>query len=245
MTHDSPPRSGQAYLTDAFLWLVGAPLALLDLLYLIHLAPPLSHTAPETLVVWILGIVALVLLLWSLLCSACAHLALLRFAPPLLRRTARALVHRCGTRLSRSLLAKAGASALIGSALMTAPIAPSVAAPSEGNTAGISLTWADEPGGSPSGNQQEQPAPTLHPELGAPSEDSTGPTPPGAPALPSQVTVAPGDSLWSIAAALRTGADDAQITKTWRAIYAANADTIADPSLIHPGQRLTIPQDLP
>ena len=54
-----------------------------------------------------------------------------------------------------------------------------------------------------------------------------------------------GDSLWSIAASLRPGADDADIDATWRAIYEANADTISDPDLIHPGQRLTLPQDLP
>ena len=113
-------------------WLVGAPLCLLDALYLSHLAPPLSAERPETLVVWVLGIAALALLAWSLLCSACAHLALLRVAPPAARAAARFFVSRCGTRLSRSLLARAGASALIGSALVTgAPAAASLAAPQD------------------------------------------------------------------------------------------------------------------
>ena len=96
--HTSPTRS------------CGSP----DALYLSHLAPPLSADRPETLVVWVLGIAALLLLAWSLLCSACAHVALLRVAPPAARAAARFFVSRCGTRLSRSLLARAGASALIG-----------------------------------------------------------------------------------------------------------------------------------
>ena len=78
MTDDSLTVAGQSHLTDAFLWLVGAPLCLLDALYLSHLAPPLSAERPETLILWVLGIAALALLAWSLLCSACAHLALLR-----------------------------------------------------------------------------------------------------------------------------------------------------------------------
>ena len=64
-------------------------------------------------------------------------------------------------------------------------------------------------------------------------------------AAPESFTVAPGDSLWSIAASLRPGADDASIDAAWRAIYEANADTLPDPNLIHPGQKLTLPQDLP
>ena len=95
MTDDSLAAAGQSHLTDAFLWLVGTPLALLDALYLSHLAPPLNADRPETLVVWVLGIAALALLGWSLLCSACAHLALLRVAPPAARAAARFFVSRC------------------------------------------------------------------------------------------------------------------------------------------------------
>ena len=102
MTADSLATTGQSHLTDAFLWLVGAPLALLDALYLSHLAPPLSADRPETLVVWVLGIAALVLLAWSLLCSACAHVALLRVAPPAVRAASRFFVSRCGCLLYTS-----------------------------------------------------------------------------------------------------------------------------------------------
>ena len=213
MTDDSLATAGQSHLTDAFLWLVGAPLCLLDALYLSHLAPPLSADSPETLVLWVLGIAALALLAWSLLCSACAHLALLRVAPPAARAAARFFVSRCGTRLSRSLLARAGASALIGSALVTgAPAAASLAAPQEQTSPAVSLTWADTPGG-PSPDQEA--TPTAPATLPAPAQDAPATD---APAHPDSITVAPGDSLWSIAASLRTKFDEARIDATWRSI---------------------------
>ena len=240
MTDDSLTVAGQSHLTDAFLWLVGAPLCLLDALYLSRLAPPLSAERPETLILWVLGIAALALLAWSLLCSACAHLALLRVAPPAARTAARFFVCRCGTRLSRSLLARAGASALIGSTLVTgAPAAASLAAPQEQTSPAVSLTWADTPG-APSPDQeatQTAPATLPVPAQDAPDADT--------PDHPTSITVAPGDSLWSIAASLRSDADDAHIDATWRAIHAANAESVHDPSLIYPGQTLAIPQDLP
>ena len=240
MTDDSLTVAGQSHLTDAFLWLVGAPLCLLDALYLSRLAPPLSAERPETLILWVLGIAALALLAWSLLCSACAHLALLRVAPPAARTAARFFVYRCGTRLSRSLLARAGASALIGSTLVTgAPAAASLAAPQEQTSPAVSLTWADTPG-APSPDQeatQTAPATLPVPAQDAPDADT--------PDHPTSVTVAPGDSLWSIAASLRPDADDVRIDATWRAIHAANSESVHDPALIYPGQTLTIPQDLP
>ena len=240
MTDDSLTVTGQSHLTDAFLWLVGAPLCFLDALYLAHLAPPLSAERPETLVVWVLGIAALALLAWSLLCSACAHLALLRIAPPAARAAARFFVSRCGTRLSRSLLARAGASALIGSALVTgAPTAGSLAAPQEQTSPAVSVTWADTPS-TPSPNQEA--TQTDAAALPAPTEDAPAPD---APAAPTSITVAPGDSLWSIAASLRPDADNARIDATWRAIHVANAESVHNPALIYPGQTLVIPQDLP
>lgn len=146
MTYDSDSPTGQAYLTDAVLWLLGTPLAILDVLYLAYGAPPITPNAPETLVVWVLGLIALSLLAWNLLSSACAHLATLRHVPDPLRRAAHLLVSRFGTRLSRSLLARAGASALIGSALVTSvPLGGALAAPQDTGPRGVSLTWADSP----------------------------------------------------------------------------------------------------
>ena len=129
MIDDSPTPHGQEHLSDACLWLVGAPFTVLDTLYLTRLAPPIDAEHPETLIVWALGVAALLLLSWSLLSSACAHLVLLRATPPILRRIARALVSRYGTKLSRTLLARAGAGALIGSALVTGADACDAAGP--------------------------------------------------------------------------------------------------------------------
>lgn len=60
------------------------------------------------------------------------------------------------------------------------------------------------------------------------------------------VLVRPGDSLWAITARrLSPTADDAEITAGWRALYARNRAVVGDdPSLIHPGQELTLPDDL-
>ena len=239
MTDDSRTPHGQEHLSEAFLWLVGAPLTVLDALYLTRLAPPIDAEHPETLIVWALGVAALLLLSWSLLSSACAHLALLRATPPIVRRIARAVVARYGTRLSRTLLARAGAGALIGSALVTgAPVAATHATPQDLTVPGISLTWADSPRATQEPTQMD-PAGLTTP---APAQDAP---PPPTPHMPDSITVAPGDSLWSIAASLHPDADDASIDAVWRAIYEANADTLPDPNLIHPGQKLTLPQDLP
>lgn len=67
-------------------------------------------------------------------------------------------------------------------------------------------------------------------------------TPPREPATtaPTHV-VAPGESLWSIAAAhLPDTATMADIDRAWRALYRANAQALTSPSLIHPGQTLTL-----
>ena len=239
MTDDSRTPHGQEHLADAFLWLVGAPLTVLDALYLTRLAPPVDPEHPDTLILWALGIAACLLLSWSLLSSACAHLVLLRATPPIVRRIARAVVARYGTRLSRTLLARAGAGALIGSALVTgAPVAATLATPQDLTIPGVSLTWADSP------RATQEPTQTDPASLPTPEPTQGEPSPP-TPHMPDSITVAPGDSLWSIAASLHPDADDASIDAAWRAIREANADILPDPNLIHPGQILTLPQDLP
>jgi nucleoid-associated protein YgaU len=71
--------------------------------------------------------------------------------------------------------------------------------------------------------------------------------PPNAPLssapAPHSVVVAPGDSLWSIAAAeLPPGASAARITERWHAVYAANRPVIgSDPDRLAPGQQLLLP----
>lgn len=240
MTYDSPTGTGQAHLTDAFLWLVGAPLTVLDILYLSCAAPPITPNAPETLAVWTLACLALALLAWNLLWSAVAHLATLTLTPAPLRRASHALVSRVGTRLSKSLLAKAGAGALIGSALLTPiPHGASMAAPPEAASPGISLTWADSPNPSLSTSD----ATSIHPDE-TPSTQAQRASR-EATAAQQTVTIRPGDTLWSIAQTLRPDSDDAHITRVWQAIHRANADAIPNPSLIYPGVQLSIPQDLP
>jgi hypothetical protein len=65
---------------------------------------------------------------------------------------------------------------------------------------------------------------------------------------PTVVVVAPGDTLWSIAArGLPATAPAAVVARRWRAIYAANRARIGpDPDLIVPGLHLRLPRkDLP
>ncbi|MFA6574880.1 MAG: LysM domain-containing protein [Nocardioides sp.] len=61
------------------------------------------------------------------------------------------------------------------------------------------------------------------------------------------VVVAPGDSLWSLAAtALGPGATDADVAAEWQRIHQLNRDVVgADPDLIRPGQRLVLPPSPP
>jgi LysM repeat protein len=71
--------------------------------------------------------------------------------------------------------------------------------------------------------------------LRLPERVAVGPEAVAAPAVPG-VRVAPGDTLWDIAAR-RLGAGS-----SWPAIYALNRDVIGpDPGVITPGQRLVLP----
>ena len=89
----------------------------------------------------------------------------------------------------------------------------------------------EEPGELPG----QDPAPTADT-----TEPAAGATPPGQGA---EVVVAPGDTLWDIAArALGPGATNAQIARAWPAWYATNLETVGpDPDRIFPGQRLRPP----
>lgn len=55
------------------------------------------------------------------------------------------------------------------------------------------------------------------------------------PAPQREYTVKPGDSLSKIAKQVYGNAGD------WRKIYQANRNTIKDPDLIHPGQKIILP----
>jgi LysM repeat protein len=73
--------------------------------------------------------------------------------------------------------------------------------------------------------------------LRLPERVAVGPAAVAAPRVPA-VRVAPGDTLWDIAAR-RLGAGS-----SWPAIYALNRDVIGpDPGVITPGQRLVLPSE--
>lgn len=75
------------------------------------------------------------------------------------------------------------------------------------------------------------------------AESSSTPGPAHRGPAPSTVRVRPGDSLWSIAAALLPpGASPADVDRAWRRVAAANADVLGtDPDLIFPGTLLRVP----
>lgn len=79
------------------------------------------------------------------------------------------------------------------------------------------------------------------------SQTPQPPTGPDAPPSSSPThTVTPGESLWSITAhLLPAGSSPARIAQAWPALYRANSEEIgADPSLIHPGAVLSVPDSL-
>jgi hypothetical protein len=81
--------------------------------------------------------------------------------------------------------------------------------------------------------------------LGSPARSGPPAHPPPEPASSTAgtVTVASGDSLWSLAKTrLPHDATDAEVDAAWRRIYAANRAAIGpDPDVIRPGLRLRIP----
>lgn len=100
----------------------------------------------------------------------------------------------------------------------------------------------------------ESSAPRAEPAQPAPDVDKPAPAPgetaedraAGPSGSSTEHVVGPGDSLWSITAtALGPGATDEQIVRAWPLVYETNAERIgADPSLIHPGDALELPDAL-
>ena len=85
------------------------------------------------------------------------------------------------------------------------------------------------------------PAPTATP----PAEP---PGPPARPDAPPRVVVVPGDNLWliaraSLARALGGRPNDTDVARYWHAVIAQNRSTLrsGDPSLIFPGEIVTLP----
>lgn len=106
---------------------------------------------------------------------------------------------------------------------------------------GVALTAAAAPAMATSGGDAQQGLPAVVAGLPFPSRAMD---------LPARaervVVVRPGDSLWAIAARhLPQDCSDAEITAGWQQLYARNRAVVGDdPSLIHPGQRLSLPDHL-
>lgn len=192
-------------LHDAALWLIGAPVTALLVAYAWATAPALSADAPDQIIAVILACALGALIAWNLLWSAIAHAAAAGRAPGALRRALARAVARAGTRHSRALLARAGASAVIGgitlagiplagaNAAPASPLAATAPAADEGTRAAaessqeLNLTWAGPTGAAEAGRS---PAPAGTPSATPPAPStpaSEGPaTAPGAsPAAPS------------------------------------------------------------
>lgn len=173
----------------------------------------LSGTATLLLACLLVGTVA-VLAGW-LAASAC--LAAASHLPGALGRVSA----RAARRFTPAFVARALA-ATVGLTIATA----GAAAASSGQGGGPAVPLLDRPAGTAVG-PSAAPAPHAPP---APSE-------------PVEVVVAPGDSLWDIAArSLAPHSSAASIAASWPRWYDANRAVIGpDPDLIHPGQRLEAP----
>lgn len=108
---------------------------------------------------------------------------------------------------------------------------------------GVSTT-ASAPVPNPPTGTATLPAPLWPTAAAEPATPSTPSTPRSRPApVPDRARVAPGDSLWLIAAhRLGDAATAADVARYWPRVYAHNRAVVGDdPALIHPGQRLTLP----
>lgn len=121
--------------------------------------------------------------------------------------------------------------------------APATPVPTPVTAAPVASTPTEPDGVAPPAPSAPAPTTSLDPAATVPGEPVTAPEP--APPAPTSVTVTPGDSLWSIAAArLPAGASDADIAADWPRWYEANRALIgADPGQIEPGWQLTVPTD--
>ena len=134
----------------------------------------------------------------------------------------------------RLVLAACGAALVVGAGVPTASA-------TEGDDALVGLSLPDRAVSSATSEPPAPPGPPGQLPGTRPAPSSPAPPAPGPQARPVHV-VQPGESLWSIASA--TSPVDGDVDARWRAIWAANRDVVGqDPHLIHPGQRLRLPQD--
>lgn len=185
---------------------------------------------------------------------------------------AAALLDRCGNIRAASATGKFTpafmrrlALALVGLQLITAPLATASlsralpgypggtpAASAAWTPAGPAMTGTPPPAGMATPGPVPQPgAPAIADPQWRPLSPVVEPGPlarrqlrlPQPGGEPTEVTVRPGDSLWSLSAArLGPYASDVDIAVDWPLIYQANRDIIgANPNLLRPGQVLQLP----
>lgn len=153
----------------------------------------------------------------------------------------RASGHRTGVaRVALVMAGTAAGSAVVASAV-AAGCAPSSKAP---RTGPVLLPLPPDSGGSASRAASPGVRSHLEPRRSRPSPTS----PPSPPRPRARVTVNPGDSLWSIAERIVSGAQPdpsiREVARYWRNLIQANRSRLpepSDPSLIFPGDELLVP----
>lgn len=121
-------------------------------------------------------------------------------------------------------------------------------APDASEAEGVAPETPSETGTEPGPGTGTEAAPRGDRPADASAARASAPaTPPATPSTPAArpgettVVVRTGDTLWALAAERLPAPTDAAVAAEVARWSAANATTVADPDLIHPGQRLTAP----
>ena len=187
----------------------------------------LGNAAFDSVLVWGCALVAAAVTVWMWLVATLVVVDAARGLPAARRgvpvAVRRAVLVLCGAALTSGLAAPA---------MAEGTTSPGPASP-EQVLAGLRLP--ERVAVSPAaGGDRPPPDPAA-----ASSEPAAEPVAPSA----ATVLVAPGDTLWGLAAdRLGPDASDQQTAAAWPELYALNRDLIGpDPGLIEPGQRLVLP----
>ena len=203
-----------------------------------------SPTDPVTPLLAVLTFLSEALIGYVLVVLALRTLSLL---PGSIGRLTGRAAHLVSTGAVRNLLDLLVGGTLLAQATLTAmPSAPDGRTPVPFHTMTTAAVRSIGPVGS---IELTGPATRMGPaETRPPSRRLAAPLPPwlgGGPSKPRVgYTVAPGDTLWDIAAThlQPTQRSSARINRCWRQLYRANRPAIgADPDLIRPGTRLDVP----
>jgi hypothetical protein len=182
------------------------------------------------------GRCAATVLAWVLLGAMAHRLARLPGVLGALSRAAvRVLVPRA---LRATVLGLAGSQAVLGLAVAGAPQPVPAAGPAAADSLEVQRPVTGD------GALTLAPAPVAAPvAAAAPAALQAGTAPAAAPPPREVVVVAPGDTLWTIAARhLPPGASDAQVAAAWPAWFEANAVVIGpDPDVLATGAVLAVP----